>query len=82
MSAAESNELNDVLDRVKHWPSERRITLARRVLESVEANPIPRRARSSPLKPLVGLLKTDAPPPTDDECRTILEQELIKKHLK
>jgi hypothetical protein len=26
--------------------------------------------------------ETGSPPPTDEECRAILEEELIKKHLK
>jgi hypothetical protein len=34
------------------------------------------------LKDLLGVLKTDAPSPTDEECRVILEEELTKKHLK
>lgn len=76
MSTAESNELNDVLDRVKDWPSARRITLARRILESVEANAVSPPAHNGTLKDLLGILRTDAPPPTDEECRAIVEQEL------
>jgi hypothetical protein len=38
--------------------------------------------RKESLKDLKGILKTDAPPPTDDECRAILEEELVKKHIK
>ena len=126
MSTAEATELTDILNRVTTWPTTLRITLARKILESLEkteapavapaprtrgfsadevqgvprmdrptaddqtikllgtiethaANPPPRR-RS--LKDLQGVLKTDAPAPNDEECRSILEEELIKKHLK
>ena len=31
---------------------------------------------------VIRLLKSDQPAPNDDECRAILEEELIKKHVK
>jgi hypothetical protein len=125
MSTAEATELTDILNRVTTWPTTLRITLARKILESVDkaegptesltpkmrglsaaevrglvktgpsadadivkplgtiethsASPQPRKGS---LKDLLGILKTDAPPPNDDECQTILEEELIKKYLK
>jgi hypothetical protein len=80
MSAVEEDPVKEVLDRVNTWPPAQRITLARRILESPESRPIPEPPRTRSLKDLVGLLKTDAPPPTDEECRKILEDELIKKY--
>jgi hypothetical protein len=81
MSTAEANELADVLDRVKTWTPARRITLARRILETVELSsavePPPRRI---PLEQVFGLLKTDAPPPTDEECARIVEEERMRKY--
>jgi hypothetical protein len=82
MSTAEANDLSDVLNRVKDWPPAQRITLARRILETVETHPTGAPPRTGSLKGLIGILKTGAPPPTDDECRAMLEEELIKKHLK
>ena len=35
MSAAEANDWDDVLDRVKHWSPTDRIALARRILEGL-----------------------------------------------
>lgn len=32
------------------------------------------------LKDLVGLIKTDGPPPNDEECQRLLEDELLKKY--
>ena len=45
-------------------------------------SPLGQPPRKGSLKGLLGILKTDALPPTDEECRAILEEELIKKHLK
>ena len=36
MSTAEPTELTDVLNRVKTWPTTLRITLARKILESLD----------------------------------------------
>lgn len=82
MSTADAEALSDVLNRVKDWPPGRRITLARRILETVETQPPAAPTVRGSLRDLLGILKTGAPPPTDDECRAILEDELIKKHLK
>jgi hypothetical protein len=126
MSTAEATDLTDVLDRVKTWPTTLRITLARKILESldkaeaptevppsqtrgfsapvvqgllktsrtapddqtvkplgtIETHTVDQPPRRGSLKGLLGILKTEAPPPTEEECRAILEEELIKKHLK
>jgi hypothetical protein len=125
MSTAEATELTDILNRVTTWPTTLRITLARKILESVDkaeapaessaktrgfsadevrrslktdrfaaddqavklsgtiephaASPPPRKGS---LKDLQGILKTGEPSPDDEECRAILLEELIKKHLK
>ena len=49
---------------------------------TIETHPAGQPPRKGSLKGLLGILKTDAPAPTDEECRAILEEELIKKHLK
>lgn len=37
-------------------------------------------AHRKSLKDLLGLLHTDQPPPSDDACDRILEDELLQKH--
>jgi hypothetical protein len=81
MSVMETNEIVEILDRVKSW-SAARIALARRILESLEAPQVSEPPRTKSLKDIVGLLKTDAPPPSDEECRNIRDEELIKKYLR
>jgi hypothetical protein len=53
-----------------------------KLLESTETHPVSPPTRKGSLKDLLGILKTDAPPPNDEECQAILEEELIKKYLK
>lgn len=124
MSTAEAAELRDILNRVTTWPTTLQITLARKILESLDkaeaqaatpppkilgesaaavqgspraiwppavdeavdlttgVQPGPPLPRKGSLRDLLGILKTGAPPPDDAECRSILEDELIRKHLK
>jgi hypothetical protein len=69
-----------ILDELKGWSHSDRIRLARRILETLE--PAVPRAPARSLKDLIGLLKTAARPPGDEECRKILEDELVRKHLR
>ena len=89
MNTAEAGELRDVMNRVKDWPPARRITLARRILESVDTSTVGATEpgssiegpmRGMPVESVVGLLRTGSKPPTDEECRQIVEEERWKKY--
>jgi len=83
MSTAEAEELAHVLDRVKTWSPPLRITLARRILETLDESdhpPIEEPTRGWPVEKVLGLLKTDREPPDDEECRRIIEEERWKKY--
>jgi hypothetical protein len=82
MSVAEPGKIEGILDELRTWPSSERVRLARMILETVENSSADLSPRRGSLKDLVGILKTDAPAPTDEDCRAILEEELVKKHLK
>jgi hypothetical protein len=82
MSVPDSATIENMVEELKHWPSSARLRLARMILETIETHPVCPPTRKGSLKDLLGLLKTDATPPNDEECRAILEEELIKKHLK
>ncbi|HEU5118517.1 MAG TPA: hypothetical protein VFT74_18050 [Isosphaeraceae bacterium] len=89
MSAVDTDELSEILDRVRNLSAASRITLARRVLETLEvsqpsrpeseASPQPS-TRGWPVEKALGLLKTDRDPPNDEECRRIVEEERWKKY--
>jgi hypothetical protein len=80
MTAAESSEMVDVLNRVRDWPLDMRMALARRILETAERPAILEPPRTLSLDQVIGILKTDAPAPTDDECERIIEEERMRKY--
>jgi hypothetical protein len=82
MSVSESWNPEGILDQLKTWPSSERLRLARMILETLEADRAEGPPRTRALRDILGMLKTDATPPTDEECRAILEEELTKKHLR
>lgn len=80
MTATQNQELAEVVNRVKGWPLDMRMTLARRILETVETPAILEPPRTLSLDQVIGILKTDAPPPTDEECERIIEEERMRKY--
>ena len=55
-----------------------RIDLARRILETVVPSRIQLPPQTMSLDEVIGIAKTDAPPPTDEDCKKILEEERMK----
>jgi hypothetical protein len=89
MNPAGADEVSEVLDRVKRWSPPSRITLARRILESLDTSTAGQTTvgssteppiRGVPVDSVVGLLKTDHEPPNDEECRQIVEEERWRKY--
>ncbi len=89
MDAAQNEEIAEIFNRVKNWSPPQRITLARRILETLEASAtaeagsqpkIEEPKRGWPVERVLGLLKTDREPPDDEECRRIIEEERWKKY--
>jgi hypothetical protein len=85
MSTAEATELTDVLNRVNTWPTTLRITLARRILESldeakVQASPVVRKTRGLSAEEVRTLLKTDRPAPDDDTVDRWIDEHRMEKY--
>jgi len=80
MSTIESPDISDVLERVRTWTPGMRIVLARKLLETLESAVLSEPPRTMPLDDVAGLLQTDVPPPDDEECDRIVEQERARKH--
>ncbi len=76
----DSKEMLEVLQRVKTWKPEVRIDLARQILETLVSPQIPPPTRTMSPEDIFGILKTDGPPPTDEECKKIIEEERMKKY--
>ena len=77
MSTEQGNELARVWDNVRTWSMQARLTLATRILQSLEQE----QALLTPQSPtdLIGAWKT-AQPPSDEEVTHLLEAEKLKKH--
>ena len=75
-----TTEMSEVLNRVKTWMPEMRIVLARKILETLNLLQISEPPRKMSLNQVFGILKTDSPPPNDEECAKIVEEERLRKH--
>ena len=80
MNATATGEMFEVLSCVKTWMPEMRIGLARQILETLEPSKISVPPRTMSLTQVFGILKTDSPPPNDEECAKIVEEERLRKH--
>jgi hypothetical protein len=76
----DSKEMFEVWNRVRTWDPEMRIDLARRILETLASSQILPPPQTMSLDKVIGIAKTDALPPTDEECKKILEEERMKKY--
>jgi hypothetical protein len=76
MSIDQFNELLNVWGRIKDWPEDMRVSLASKILSSLQNEP------TTPVKTLadlVGELSGDRPPPSDRDVSRILDEERIRK---
>lgn len=65
---------------VRSWPVSSRLTLVQDVLQSIEAEIEEKPTPKKTLHLALGLLKTDAPPPTDEEVAQWLDEHRIEKY--
>jgi len=74
MALTGNEEVREVLNRVSKWPVQQRLDLTQGILKSLEERDDEAAKATGPRDPrrLIGLLKTDHPPPTDYECESIL----------
>jgi hypothetical protein len=75
-----ATEMSEVLSRVKTWMPEMRIVLARQILETLDPLQISEPPQKMSLNQVFGILKTDSPPPNDEECAKIVQEERLRKH--
>lgn len=80
MSTAHQAQARQIVDQVRSWPDEARRELAHDILSTLPAPTNGSRRKS--LRDLLGLMKPCDQPPDDAECRAILENELIRKHVR
>jgi hypothetical protein len=76
MSVVEKDDLHQVWDKVRVWPQPLRLSLASKILQSLEAEQ--GRPKKS-LRDLVGLW-SDMPPMADEDVERIIDEERMKKY--
>ena len=77
MSTEQLPKIGEVWREVRQWPTQARLSLASRIIQSLEreqAEPVQR-----PAAALIGVWKTDQPP-SDEEVERILEEEKMRKY--
>jgi len=85
VSTAEATELTDILNRVTTWPTTLRITLARKILESVDqvdapaAPPAPK-TRGLSAAEVRAMIKTDRTPPDDETVDRWIDEYRMEKY--
>ena len=85
MSTAEATELTDILKRVTTWPTTLRITLARKILESVDSAEAPAgtpapKTRGLSAAEVRALIKTDRTPPDDETVERWIDEYRMEKY--
>ena len=59
-----------------------RLILANSIIQSLQDDLRPRPNRQGAVERMIGLLKTDGPPPNDAEVEAMLEERSVEKYLK
>jgi hypothetical protein len=73
--------LQEVKEQVFKLPPSDRLALIAAIVESLQDTPVSAIDRSSAIRRMRGLLKTDQPAPTDEEVAAMLEERRMEKYL-
>lgn len=79
MISVNREDLQKVITSVATWPAHDRITLARKILETVEGGSTPT-SRGLRGEDVIRLLRIPQPAPDDDECTRIVHEERLRKY--
>ena len=81
MNVSETTQFAEILDRVKDWPPESRIGLARRILETLDSGAGSAQARSGrSVQELIGIGAGGSPPPDDETVRRWIDEDRAEKY--
>ena len=80
MITTEWPEVTDILDRVRVWPPEKRVTLAHRILQSIsDAEPTPRKAGYWAAE-VIAALQMPQPAPDDATVKRWIDEGRLEKY--
>lgn len=80
MSLDSTTPLGELWSHVVRLPPGERRELAEKILESLEREAPQQSAEGKSVMKMLGLWAGVSPPPDDEQCRRILEDELLKKY--
>ena len=80
MTNVEHQEISEVVARVAAWPPAERITLARRILETVETVGEKRSSRGYSAAEVIALLQSRQPAPDDHTVRRWIDEHRTEKY--
>jgi hypothetical protein len=73
--------LQEVKEQAFKLPPNDRLALVAAIIESLQDTPVSEADRSSAIRRMRGLLKTDQPAPSDEEVAAMLEERQVEKYL-
>ena len=73
--------LNELQDRALKLSVEDRWQLIYTLMQSLQPKPQSTTKPKNLAASLIGIAKTDTPPPTDEEVKTMLDERLVQKYL-
>lgn len=80
MSGIERDAISELWERVRSMPPDARLSLASRIIQSLEQEKMISIRPSKSLADLLGLLETGDPAPTDEQCDQIVKEEMMRKY--
>ena len=80
MSITQASEVQGVLERVRSWSPEMRLTLAEELLRSLHPLLRPSEARGLPAERVRGIAAGDGPPPDDDTVKRWIRERRLEKY--
>jgi hypothetical protein len=73
--------LQEVKEQAFKLPPNDRLALVAAIIETLQDTPVSEADRSSAIRRMRGLLKTDQPAPSDEEVAAMLEERRVEKYL-
>ncbi|MEH1946695.1 MAG: hypothetical protein V7K77_07020 [Nostoc sp.] len=73
--------LQELKEQARQLPASDRLELVRAIIESLQDVPTQLPERSTIIKQMKGLLKTEQPAPTDEQVEFMLEERRVEKYL-
>lgn len=69
-----------VLQTIRQWPLERRLSLVQDVIRTMKSDMEQPRSKKDTLSSALGLLATDRPAPSDEEVQRWLDEHRLEKY--